>query len=171
MMRHSLLDWLAAIAGTETGSAFGSVRQPERASESQRRTLETLYGRFVPGISERATASRVSNPAWRDAVHRMAVAHVHSDGIPLHEVQVPPKRDRRPPSLVHVAENDDNDDEESPSFRSVSDDEEDGDIRGHHSRGQNRLYSPQPRSGMRSGAMRSPFASDTSSSSYGLESK
>ena len=99
--QHSLLDWLAAIAGTETGSAFGAVRLPERASESQRATLETLYGRFVPGISERATSSRVLNPAWRDAVHRMAVAHVQSDGIPLHEVKAQP-RDGAPPRLHHL---------------------------------------------------------------------
>ena len=44
-LRHSLLDWLAAIAGTET--AFGRARSPERACESQRNTLETLDERFV----------------------------------------------------------------------------------------------------------------------------
>jgi hypothetical protein len=34
------------------------------------------------------SASRVANPAWRDALQCATVAHVQSDGIPLHSVAI-----------------------------------------------------------------------------------
>jgi hypothetical protein len=101
-LRHGLLDWLAAVAGAETGSAVGEIRDPARASPIDRDTFDLLYGRFAP--VERITASRIANDAWRCAVHDMTVAHVKSDGIPLHPVILAGdgRRKRRDSAAVQV---------------------------------------------------------------------
>jgi hypothetical protein len=112
-LRHGLLDWLAAIAGTETGSAIGEVRDPTRACDADRATVDLLYGRFVP-VSGAVSASRVASPAWRDALQRATIAHVQSDGIPLHGVAKAVQR--RPVSKWQAHGQDDDKSDESASW-------------------------------------------------------